>query len=68
MEITIEVRNIYGEDKVYPVCERAQHFARLLDQKTFTTANLANIRLLGYSVRQGVFAQGRMVTSIDFEG
>ena len=68
MEITIRIKNVYGEEKIYPVCAKAEIFAAMLGQKTFTNDNLRHIRNLGYTVMQGVFArvngEEQMVTSI----
>jgi hypothetical protein len=69
MEITVRIKNVYGEDKIYPVCSKAVTFANLINQKTFTPRDLSNIRLLGYSIKQGVFAkvggEEAMVTCVE---
>jgi len=33
---------------VYPICETATKFARLIGKKTFTSEDIANIKTLGY--------------------
>lgn len=48
--IKIEIRNVYGEDKAYPVCQDAEIFARLAGTKTLTRATLANVLALGYAI------------------
>jgi hypothetical protein len=50
-EIIVEPRKTYGETRIYPKCELAQGFARLLGQTTLTPANIQNIIRLGYAVR-----------------
>lgn len=50
-EIIVEPRTVYGNTVIYPKCEKAQLFAKLLNQKTLTTENLDIIKQLGYSIR-----------------
>lgn len=50
MEITVTIKNVYGEDKVYPACEKSAIFARMLGQKTLTPYDIKNIKDLGYEV------------------
>ncbi len=51
MEIIVTVKSVYGNDLCYPVCEKAQLFARLTGQKTFSPSHLKKIQALGYTVR-----------------
>lgn len=48
--ITVQIKNVYGRETIYPQCTKAQIFARLLGQKTLSAANLAHIQELGYVV------------------
>lgn len=48
--ITVRIRQVYGRDTVYPVCERALIFALLIGQKSFGPHDLAKIRSLGYTI------------------
>jgi len=50
-EIVIEPRKTYGETRIYPKCELAKGFARLLGQSTLTPANIQNIIRMGFTVR-----------------
>jgi hypothetical protein len=50
MHITVQVRNVYGNDLVYPMDDQAALFAKLIGAKTFNATQLATIRALGYSV------------------
>ena len=47
MEIQVQVKNVYGTDKVYPVCKAAQLFAQIAKNKTLTKDTLVDIFLLG---------------------
>jgi len=50
MNITVQIREVYGCPKVYPVCETAKQFAALLGTKTLTLDALTGIAGLGYAV------------------
>lgn len=52
MEIEVEVKNVYGNEMIYPVCEKAKLFCDLAGQKTFTAKTLRIVSLLGYEVKQ----------------
>ena len=49
-KIQIEMKEVYGETKVYPVCERAKIFAQISNTKTLTNETLKNIERLGYQL------------------
>ena len=49
--IVIEVRNVYGENKMYPVCDKAKAFAAIAGTKTLTAATIGHADALGFSVR-----------------
>lgn len=50
MKIQIEMKEVYGETKVYPVCEKAKLFARIAGTKTLTRPVLEDIERLGYQL------------------
>ena len=50
MHITVQVRNVYGNDLVYPADEQAILFASLLNVKSFNAHQVKAIRALGYTV------------------
>lgn len=50
MIIIVKIKQVYGEDKVYPSCEKAHLFARMLCQMSFTPVNINHIKKLGYTV------------------
>lgn len=52
MEIQVSVKNVYGNEMIYPQCETAKKFLKLTGKKTFSTQDLNTIRLLGYAVVQ----------------
>ena len=59
MNIKVEIKNIYGKELIYPVCEKAKLFANLIGQKTlgelgYSEYNINSIKELGYSVEVAV--------------
>jgi hypothetical protein len=50
LEITVEVKSVFGTDTVYPADETARLFCQLTGRKTLTPADLRTIRQLGYAV------------------
>jgi hypothetical protein len=50
MTIVVKIKNVYGNDTIYPVCEKARIFAALSGNKTITLHALAQIKLLGYEI------------------
>jgi hypothetical protein len=52
MQIIITVKNVYGNELVYPVCPKAKLFAELAGSKTLTHSALVKIEALGYTIVQ----------------
>ena len=50
--IHVQKKNVYGNDLIYPVCERAKRFAILTGQKTLSAGAISSIKKLGFSVRE----------------
>lgn len=50
MKITVEIKNVYGQDKIYPVCDKAQIFAEIAGTTTLLHRNINLIKCLGYEV------------------
>lgn len=48
--IQIEVRNVYGLNKAYPVDANAEHFAAIAGTKTLTELTLMQVILLGFDI------------------
>ena len=49
MDIFVEVKNVYGVQTVYPVCDQAKFFAALAGTKTLTSQTIKLIRQAGYN-------------------
>ena len=50
MEITVQIKSVYGRDLVYPVCQTANVFARIAGTETLTDTVVWYIKSLGYAV------------------
>jgi hypothetical protein len=51
MTITVKIRNVYGNERIYPVCPKAATFARLAGTKTLSTYDIRAIKSLGFEVQ-----------------
>ncbi|MDH5548051.1 MAG: hypothetical protein OEZ43_20935 [Gammaproteobacteria bacterium] len=51
-QIIVKVKNVYGQDKIYPVCNAAQTFARIAGTRTLTPEVMSQIKKLGYVVTE----------------
>ena len=50
MEIIVLEKSVYGQDLIYPICDKAKAFAELLGTKTLTKQAIHGIKKLGYKV------------------
>lgn len=48
--IVVQIKSVYGNETVYPVCQKATLFAKLARTKTLTNDTLAYIKALGYRI------------------
>jgi len=50
MSIEVMIKSVYGEYKVYPVCDKSKMFASIACTTTLTHHTLSMIEKLGYVV------------------
>lgn len=50
MKIQVFIKNVYGNETIYPACETAKKFSILLGTKTLTQTAVRRIKDLGYQV------------------
>lgn len=50
LKIQVTIKNVFGNETIYPFCERAKTFAALVGQKTLTRRDLDMIKRLGFSI------------------
>lgn len=49
--ITVQIKTIYGTEKIYPACPKAETFCKLIGQKTLTDIDIKRIKELGFEVQ-----------------
>jgi hypothetical protein len=52
MECLVEVKSVYGQDMVYPACDKSSLLAKLSGKTTLTNETLAIAKQLGYTFKQ----------------
>ena len=50
MQIKLQLRTVYGVDRIYPICDKALLFASLAGKKTFDERDVKIIKALGVVV------------------
>jgi hypothetical protein len=50
MKIQVTIKSVYGMPKIYPYCETAAKFCKLLGTKTLTEDAVSIIKSIGYSI------------------
>tara|TARA_R100001460_G_scaffold7778_1_gene19499 strand:+ start:111 stop:284 length:174 start_codon:yes stop_codon:yes gene_type:complete len=48
MTLTIEIKNVYGNDLIYPVCDTAKKLCSITGYKTFNTNTIETLKEIGY--------------------
>ena len=48
--LIVEKKNIYGVERIYPVCNKSQILTALTGQKTLLADDIKLIKKLGYSL------------------
>ena len=51
-QVHIKVREVYGMERIYPVCANAMLFAEMTRRRCLTRQDLGSISELGFSVVQ----------------
>lgn len=50
MNIKVKIKNVYGNELIYPICDQAKMFANIARQATITRQALHYIKALGYTI------------------
>ena len=50
MQLIVSKKNVYGVERVYPVCNKAKLFARISGNKTLLPEVIEQIKKLGYNL------------------
>ena len=49
-DLVVEKKNVYGVERVYPVCNKAKILTALTGQKTLLPCDIKLIKKLGYTL------------------
>ena len=49
-KIRVQVRNVFGNDLIYPMCINSKRFTELTQTKTLTRDDVKTIKALGFTV------------------
>ena len=50
MEIQVSIKSVYGNQLIYPLCDKAKLFARLARTSTLTPQAIDIIKRIGFTV------------------
>ena len=50
MQLIVEVKNIYGVERIYAVCNNAKLITKLKQSKTLNKEDISILRELGYKI------------------
>lgn len=48
--IEVQVKSVYGQDRIYPINDQAKRMTDLLGRKTLTSADINKIKDMGFKV------------------
>lgn len=49
MELKVKIKTVYGNETIYPTCEKGELLASFKGQKTFTRKDVDTLKKLGYT-------------------
>ena len=50
MQLTIEIKSVYGVQRIYAVCNNAKLITKLKQSKTLNKEDISILRELGYTI------------------
>ena len=50
MQLIVSKKNVFGVERIYPVCNKSQILTALTGQKTLLDVNIKLIKKLGYTL------------------
>lgn len=51
LELLITIKNVYGKETVYPICDISKGLTAFKGQKTLTENDILSLKKLGYSFK-----------------
>ncbi len=49
-KIKVRISKSYGNERIYPVCDKAEIFARLANRTCLSRQNIRDIKALGFEI------------------
>ena len=49
--ITVKIKNVYGQERIYPICQQAKTFIELTGKLTFDKFDIEKIKSLGFEIK-----------------
>ena len=50
MKIEVSIKNVYGVERIYPMCKISNSFTRLMRKRTLDRDEIQEIKSMGYNV------------------
>jgi len=50
MKIEVSIKNVYGVERIYPMCKISNSFTRLMRKRTLDRDEVQEIKSMGYTV------------------
>jgi len=51
MQLTVEIKSVYGVERIYAVCNNAKLITKLKQSKTLSKDDISILRELGYTIQ-----------------
>ena len=51
MQLIVEIKNVYGVERIYAVCNNAKLITKLKQSKTLNKEDISILRELGYTIQ-----------------
>ena len=51
MQITVEIKSVYGVERIYAVCNNAKLITKLKQSKTLSKDDISILKELGYTIQ-----------------
>ena len=51
MELLVEIKNVYGNERIYPLNETAVYFSQLAKTQTLSKSDICKIKSLGFTIK-----------------
>jgi hypothetical protein len=50
MKLLVEIKSVYGNELIYPMCDRSRMFAELVGRKTLSPRQVEVIKQMGFEI------------------